>query len=71
MAIHVEHELHHRRKGRNIGLGLALGAFVALVFGLTMVKVTVRDPQIMAEQKQAEEAAAAAASATTESEVTQ
>ncbi|PIE12613.1 MAG: hypothetical protein CSA70_08900 [Rhodobacterales bacterium] len=38
--IKVEHELHHRRLGRNIGLGLVLVGFVALVFGLTVVKVT-------------------------------
>jgi hypothetical protein len=37
--IEVEHELHHRRKGRNIGVGLLLGAFIAVVFGLTVVKV--------------------------------
>lgn len=34
------HELHQRRFGRNVGLGLVLVAFVAIVFGLTMVKVT-------------------------------
>lgn len=39
MAIHVEHELHHRRKGRNIGLFVVLVAFVGIVFGLTVVKV--------------------------------
>lgn len=39
MAIQVEHELHQRRKGRNIGVGLLLLAFIAVVFGLTMVKV--------------------------------
>ncbi|MBL4810971.1 MAG: hypothetical protein JKX69_01120 [Rhodobacteraceae bacterium] len=39
MAIQVEHELHSRRRGRNLGLGLILIAFVALVFGLTVVKV--------------------------------
>ncbi len=39
MAIHVEHEIHERRKGRNFGvLGLLL-AFVGLVFALTVVKV--------------------------------
>ncbi|WP_211299447.1 hypothetical protein [Pukyongiella litopenaei] len=37
------HELHHRRRSRNIGLGLALAAFIALVFGLTVVKVTSGD----------------------------
>jgi len=34
MPIRAEHELHRRRMGRNLGLGIALGAFVALVFGL-------------------------------------
>ena len=40
MSIQVEHELHKRRLGRNVGLGLVLVGFVALVFGLTVVKVT-------------------------------
>ncbi len=40
MAIKVEHELHERRRGRNLGLGLILAALVAIVFGLTVVKVT-------------------------------
>lgn len=35
-----EHELHKRRFSRNMGLGLVLVGFVALVFGLTVVKVT-------------------------------
>ena len=43
MAIRPEHELHSRRWGRNLGLGLVLGAFVALVFGLTIVKVSRQD----------------------------
>lgn len=40
MAIKVEHELHKRRFGRNAGVGLVLVAFIAIVFGLTVVKVT-------------------------------
>ncbi len=40
MAIQVEHELHRRRLGRNIGLGLVLAVFAGLVFGLTIVKVS-------------------------------
>ncbi|MDH5453823.1 MAG: hypothetical protein OEX14_10770, partial [Paracoccaceae bacterium] len=40
MAIHRDHELHTRRRGRNLGLGLVLVGFVAIVFGLTVVKVT-------------------------------
>ena len=39
MAIRVEHELHTRRWGRNLGLGLILAALVAIVFGLTVVKI--------------------------------
>lgn len=39
MAIEVEHELHERRKGRNYGVGLILMGFIAIIFGLTVVKV--------------------------------
>ncbi|MCC5972131.1 MAG: hypothetical protein JJU15_19510 [Pararhodobacter sp.] len=39
MAITREHELHKRRFGRNVGLGLVLVAFIVLVFGLTIAKV--------------------------------
>lgn len=39
MAIRVEHELHKRRSGRNVGLGIVLVSFVAIVFGLTIVKI--------------------------------
>ncbi|MCF3972878.1 hypothetical protein [Paracoccus salsus] len=35
----TEHELHRRRRSRNVGLGLVLAAFVTLVFALTVVKV--------------------------------
>lgn len=34
------HDLHRRRLGRNIGLGLVLVALVSIVFGLTIVKVS-------------------------------
>lgn len=38
--IRVESEVHHRRKGRNYGtLGLLIG-FAAIVFGLSVVKIT-------------------------------
>lgn len=40
MAIRVEHELHERRRGRNVGLLLVLLAFIAIVFALTVAKVT-------------------------------
>lgn len=43
MAIRREHELHRRRWGRNLGLGLVLATFVVLVFGLTLVKVSRQD----------------------------
>jgi hypothetical protein len=39
MAFGKDHELHQRRYGRNLGLGLALLAFVAVMFGLTVVKI--------------------------------
>ncbi|WP_333714560.1 hypothetical protein [Yoonia sp.] len=39
MALQVEHELHERRKGRNYGVGIILVGFIAIVFGLTVVKV--------------------------------
>ena len=35
-----EHEIHRRRWSRNLGLGAVLGAFVALIFGLTVVKIS-------------------------------
>ncbi|OYU40714.1 MAG: hypothetical protein CFE33_01055 [Pseudorhodobacter sp. PARRP1] len=38
-----EHEIHRRRFSRNLGVGLALVSFVALVFALTVVKVTQGD----------------------------
>ncbi|SFT00268.1 hypothetical protein SAMN04488040_2699 [Sulfitobacter marinus] len=40
MSIRAEHELHSRRRGRNLGIGLMLGAFVLLVMALTFVKIT-------------------------------
>lgn len=39
MAIRVTHELHSRRLGRNVGVAVALIAFAALMFALTVVKV--------------------------------
>lgn len=44
MAFRPTHELHKRRFSRNLGLGLVLAAFVALVFALSVVKVTRGDP---------------------------
>ena len=42
--IRAEHDLHRRRFSRNVGLGLVLVGFVAVVFGLTVVKVTSLGP---------------------------
>jgi hypothetical protein len=39
MVIKVEHPLHERRRGRNLGVGLLLVGFIGIVFGLTVVKV--------------------------------
>ncbi len=44
MAFPPPHELHRRRFGRNVGLAVTLVGFVALVFALTVVKVTRGDP---------------------------
>lgn len=40
MAFRAEHEIYRRRFSRNLGVGLLLVGFVALVFALTVVKVT-------------------------------
>lgn len=39
MTFKAEHELHSRRKGRNVGVLFLLIGFVGIVFGLTVVKV--------------------------------
>jgi len=39
MPITETHELHTRRRGRNLGVGLTLLAFVAIVFLLTLSKI--------------------------------
>jgi hypothetical protein len=40
MSFRADHELHGRRFGRNLGVALVLGGFIAVVFGLTVGKVT-------------------------------
>ncbi len=42
MSFPEQHELHKRRFGRNLGLGLALVALGVLIFGLTMAKQVAR-----------------------------
>jgi len=39
MAPRVEHELHHRRRSRNLGLLAVLLALVVLILGMTVAKV--------------------------------
>lgn len=39
MALREDHELHKRRFGRNLGVGLVLAAFAALLFAVTIVKM--------------------------------
>ncbi len=43
MSLRHEHEIHTRRKGRNVGVGLMLAGFVVLVMALTYVKITQLD----------------------------
>ena len=44
MPIAHEHEIHRRRRGRNVGLGLCLAGLVAVLFGLSAAKVRVAGP---------------------------
>ena len=51
MSFKPQPELHQRRFGRNLGVGLSLAAFVVLILALTIVKVTSDDfkfPQVQA-----------------------
>ncbi|MCF6273390.1 MAG: hypothetical protein L3J37_09425 [Rhodobacteraceae bacterium] len=41
MPIQPEHELHTRRKGRNMAVGLILGGIIALSFAVTIVKLSI------------------------------
>lgn len=34
------HEIHKRRFGRNLGVGLTLAALIGIIFGLTVVKIS-------------------------------
>ena len=40
MDLKATHDLHRRRFSRNVGVALTLVFFIAVVFGLTVVKVT-------------------------------
>ncbi|MEI4234768.1 hypothetical protein [Roseovarius sp. D22-M7] len=50
----MTHELHKRRFGRNLGLGIVLAGLVALVFGLTVVKVTTDDFRMLVDEEEAQ-----------------
>ncbi|WP_208352283.1 hypothetical protein [Pseudaestuariivita rosea] len=39
-----DHEIHDRRLGRNLGVLGVLAALIAIVFGLTVVKITSGQP---------------------------
>lgn len=41
MTFRPEHELHTRRRSRNLGLFIVLFGFVAVIFGLTVAKVRI------------------------------
>ncbi len=43
MEIKATHDLHRRRLSRNVGVGLALLGFVAIMFGLTIAKISSGD----------------------------
>lgn len=43
VMLQVEHELHKRRRSRNLGLLVVLLAFVVLVFGLSVAKIAQGD----------------------------
>jgi len=43
MTFRPEHDLHKRRKGRNVGVGLMLAGFVVVVLALTFTKVSQGD----------------------------
>ncbi|RFP87342.1 cytochrome C oxidase assembly protein [Rhodobacteraceae bacterium 63075] len=62
-GLRVEHEIHKRRRSRNVGLGLVLGGFVFLIMGITYVKLTTQNAERAAEIR-AKEAAEAAAQGT-------
>ena len=40
MSFRVTHELHDRRRSRNLGVGIGLAAFIVIIFGLTIAKVS-------------------------------
>lgn len=51
MALTKLHDVHQRRKSRNVGLGVVLGVFVLLVMGLSMAKITIFQPTAVPTQQ--------------------
>ncbi len=52
MSLRKSHELHERRFSRNLGVGLTLAAFIVIIFGLTIVKVSGTDFNVAPQQVQ-------------------
>jgi len=48
MSFKVTHNLHQRRFGRNLFVGLALVGFIAFAFGMTIYKTVNGDFQVSA-----------------------
>ena len=44
MALGKTHEIHTRRAGRNVGVAARLVGFIAVVFGLTLAKISTTGP---------------------------
>jgi len=40
MSFPEQHEMHQRRFGRNLGLGIVLAGFIVLIFALTIAKAS-------------------------------
>ena len=51
MSLKPEHEIHQRRKGRNVGVGLMLAGFVVLIMEPT-VATCVTPPKPVTRQNQ-------------------
>ena len=52
MSLKPTHDLHKRRFGRNLGVALVLVLLIAVIFGLTVVKVTSNGFQFSTSQEQ-------------------
>ena len=52
MSLRKTHELHQRRFSRNVGVGLTLAAFIVIIFGLTVVKVSGTDFSLATQEVQ-------------------